>query len=189
MDLCFKLNYSFIWKRHSRKGGKIEKNLHPLAHTCPLSHTDAQTHYLDRDLCDFKPSHTPSTACQAEQTGEPGCVKEACISLRCTKGLFLSFALSGGLSTCVRVSTHHWHKPTQLWLRKAPLTTQQENWISSDGYQTYSKSWQLFVDKGLNPLFNSTDNTSGGSYQAGGGYCRHGYSTDLKTSDSFITEQ
>lgn len=58
----------------------------------------------------------------------------------------LVFSLVRGLRKWVGVSAHHCCKPTQLWLCEAPLTTQRENWISSDGYQMYSKSWQLFVD-------------------------------------------
>lgn len=152
MDLCFKLNYSFIWKRHSRKG----KNVPPLAHTHPHVHTHILTRnsqcYLDRDLCNFKPSHSSISLSSRADRRTRVCQRSVYQSslLTVSKGVLqrsiLVFGVVRGLSKWVGVSAHHHHKPTQLWLCEASSTTQRENWISSDGYQTYSKSWQLFVD-------------------------------------------
>lgn len=50
-----------------------------MAHTCK---NKQQQRYLDWDLCVYSPDIAPSD-CQAEQIGEPGCVKEVCISLLC----------------------------------------------------------------------------------------------------------
>ncbi len=152
MDLCFKLNYSFIWKRHSRKG----KNVPPLAHT----HAHVRTHiltrnsqyYLDRDLCNFKPSHSSISLSSRANRRIRVCQRSLYQSplLTVSKGVLqwsiLVFGVVRGLSKWVGVSAHHYRKPTHLWLCEAAPTTQRENWISSDGYQTYSKSWQLFVD-------------------------------------------
>lgn len=113
MDLCFKLNYSFIWKRHSREGGKKRKKvfIHVLAHMRTYTDTLTQT---QTGICAILSPHTPPSAFQAERTGEPGCVKEVCISLHCwlyqrasCSDLFLSLVLSG-------VSVHGWGGLTSL---------------------------------------------------------------------------
>ena len=135
-------------KRHS---------IHPLARTRTWWHTHTHTYsqantssqcYLEQDLCNCKPSHS-SISLPSRAHRRAGVCRRTVYQPSLSGVLQRSipvFGLVSGHNNRWRVSAHHCHKPTEPRLCEAPPTTQRENWISSDGYQTYSKSWQLFVD-------------------------------------------
>lgn len=147
MDLCFKLNYSFIWKKaqHSSTCSHTHMMAHTHTHTYSQANTSSQC-YLEQDLCNCKPSHSSiSLPSRAHRRAGVWTVYQPSLSGVLQRSIPV-FGLVSGHNNRWRVSAHHCHKPTEPRLCEAPPTTQRENWISSDGYQTYSKSWQLFVD-------------------------------------------
>lgn len=125
------------------------------SHTCTWWHTHTHWHtntnsqcYLKRDLCNCKPSHSSISLSSRANRGTGVCrriVYQPSLSGVLQRSIPVSGLVSGHNNRWW-VYAHHCRKPTELRLCEAPPTTQRENWISSDGYQTYSKSWQLFVD-------------------------------------------
>lgn len=111
MDLCFKLNYSFIWKRRSREEKK-KKSRKKKNHSFTCSHTSTSRTQTG-DLCNFKPSHS-SISLSSGANRRTGVCQRSLYQpslLTVPKGVphwsILVFGNVRGLSKWVGVSGHH----------------------------------------------------------------------------------